>query len=165
MNKIELYANGIPKAQPRPKAFRTGKFVKMMTPNTADDWKQSVKDAWGELGIPTLPKDPIKVTMIFIMPRPRAHFRTNGEVKPTAPDWHTVKPDIDNLVKAVFDALSDTGAWPDDTIVAKTDAEKQYGEPPGCYIAIEECPKPTILERIWDVATSLYSTKTTTNND
>lgn len=146
MNPIELYVHGIPKAQPRPKAFRTGKFVRMMTPNTADDWKKQIKDAWTATGLPMLPQEPLMVTTIFFMPRPRGHFRTNGEVKPTAPTWHIAKPDTDNLQKAVYDALSDVGAWHDDNQVVKANPEKRYGEPPGCLIIIELAPEPQPVE-------------------
>ena len=54
---------------------------------------------------------------------------------------HTVKPDIDNLVKAVMDALTTAGWWIDDTQVWSLSTSKQYaakGEPSGVYIQAHE---------------------------
>jgi len=48
--------------------------------------------------------------------------RANHEVKPT------VKPDLDNYEKAVFDSL--TKAWFDDGQIWKHDTEKNYDEHP-----------------------------------
>lgn len=38
----------------------------------------------------------------------------------------TVKPDLDNMVKAIFDAANKI-AWTDDNLVVRTTAEKVYG--------------------------------------
>lgn len=59
--------------------------------------------------------------------------RANHEVKPT------VKPDLDNYEKAVFDSL--TKAWFDDGQIWKHDTEKNYDEYPRTEIVIEEWTK------------------------
>lgn len=59
--------------------------------------------------------------------------RANHEVKPT------VKPDLDNLEKAVFDGLEK--AWFDDGQIWKHDTEKNYDEHPRTEILIEEWTK------------------------
>ncbi len=56
--------------------------------------------------------------------------RANHEVKPT------VKPDLDNYEKAVFDGL--VKAWFDDGQIVKHDTEKDYDEHPRTEILIEE---------------------------
>ncbi|MED4401332.1 RusA family crossover junction endodeoxyribonuclease [Metabacillus fastidiosus] len=52
-------------------------------------------------------------------------------------EYHTKKPDTDNLVKGVFDALNKL-VWQDDNQVAKVTAVKSYGEVPGMEIVINE---------------------------
>ena len=47
------------------------------------------------------------------------------------------KPDIDNVVKVVCDALNKV-AYNDDTQVVKIVAEKYYGETPGLVVEIRE---------------------------
>jgi Holliday junction resolvase RusA-like endonuclease len=36
------------------------------------------------------------------------------------------RPDTDNLVKAVMDALTDAGVWDDDTVVVNEGCRKRY---------------------------------------
>ena len=79
----------------------------------------------------------VTLTLRFQMPRPKAHFRADGTVKPTFTILrHTKKPDLDKLVRLVKDALKGIG-YSDDSEVFHVDAEKFYGPNPGVSIAIE----------------------------
>lgn len=49
----------------------------------------------------------------------------------------TKKPDIDNIVKVVLDAMNKF-AFKDDTQVTKLEVEKKYAKIPSIYIKIEE---------------------------
>lgn len=49
----------------------------------------------------------------------------------------TKKPDIDNIVKIILDAMNKF-AFKDDTQVTKLEVEKRYSEIPRVYIKIEE---------------------------
>jgi len=85
---------------------------------------------------------PVRVDLIFFMPRPKSHFGTGrnaGTLKPGAPFFHTVKPDIDKLERAVLDALTMGGAYTDDARVAMVTKSKVYAHPtasPGVQISI-----------------------------
>lgn len=77
---------------------------------------------------------PVSLEIRFDMPRPK-HLRGTNE-KP-----HTVKPDIDNMVKAVMDALTSALWWIDDDQVWELKTLKQYaakGEPSGVWIRATE---------------------------
>ena len=50
----------------------------------------------------------------------------------------STKPDLDKLVRAVFDSLSSGGVWRDDSQVVSLSATKVYGEP-GVEVIVEEC--------------------------
>ena len=63
---------------------------------------------------------PVEIALEFTLPRPSSRTRKTIE---NAPYWSTARPDIDNLVKAVLDALTDI-AWDDDTQVARLMASK-----------------------------------------
>lgn len=61
--------------------------------------------------------------------------------------WHTRKPDIDNLIKALFDSISNAGynkvdkkgiVWTDDSIVCKLRAQKRYSNNPRIEFEIKE---------------------------
>jgi Holliday junction resolvase RusA-like endonuclease len=67
----------------------------------------------------------IYLTCIFVYQRPK---------KPKY-DHPIGRPDIDNLVKLVLDALNRV-AWDDDSQVTHIDAAKQYGDKPQTIVAI-----------------------------
>ena len=56
----------------------------------------------------------MRLGLQFAMPRPASHTTSRGAMTKSAPAAHICKPDIDNLAKAVMDALTDAGAWRDD---------------------------------------------------
>ena len=78
---------------------------------------------------------PVKVRVEFRFARPGGHFGKRG-LRPTAPREHVVRPDLDKLVRAVLDALSEAGVWRDDAQVVETRARKRYHERPGALIEI-----------------------------
>lgn len=142
--------NTIPVGQPRAKACGRGGFVRMYTPDTADQFKADVRRAalqeWDGVKL----EGPLKIHAMFILPRPQGHYhkRKSGAVlRSDAPQWCSVKPDIDNLTKAAMDAMSDrivkgitdAGLWYDDCQVAWLDVRKVYtkdGSEPAALVSI-----------------------------
>ena len=144
---LEFFVAGLPKATPRTKATRMGKFTRVYTPKTADDWKMIVRNeaekAWSLSGQKQIGsgqwEGPLRVDLTFYFPRPKSHFRSNGELKPSSPTWHTTKPDRDNSDKAVLDALTNLGIWSDDKQVCDGRIQKLYSTgSSGCRIRIQE---------------------------
>ena len=78
---------------------------------------------------------PVKVRVEFRFARPGGHFGKRG-LRPAAPREHVVRPDLDKLVRALLDALSDAGIWRDDAQVVETRARKRYHERPGAVVEI-----------------------------
>lgn len=71
--------------------------------------------------------------IVFRMPIPKSR---KGKVQEG--EAHIVKPDIDNLIKGLFDAVNGL-VWVDDNRVAKIGSvEKVYSENPGIYFEVEE---------------------------
>lgn len=104
---------GVPVAQPRIKATSIGGYARVYTPKTADTYKASValafRSAYG--GNPI--DGAVRVDIEFVMPRPKSMIWRKREMHS---EWHTKKPDIDNLAKAAMDALYGL-AWIDDSQV------------------------------------------------
>lgn len=95
-------------------------------------------DAWqrGETRTEGPALGPIRLAAEFVFERPKAHYRTNGEVKLTAPERPAVRPDIDKLCRAILDAL--TGILlASDAQVVELRATKEYGPAPGCWVTVE----------------------------
>jgi Holliday junction resolvase RusA-like endonuclease len=135
-----FFVTGHPKSQPRARARQFGKGV--YNPDTADGWKACIRADWKALQQPAW-EGPLKVSLTFYFARPAAHYGTGKNalnLKPTAPLWHTKKPDRDNLDKAVMDALTNAGAWADDCQVCAGSIRKVWGPLPGVRISISEAP-------------------------
>ena len=129
---------GIPKGQPRVKAYVRGRHAGVYTPDTANEWKMKVREAAILVSDGLKPyTDAVSVEMDFWIPRPKSHFKPNGQLKQAAPIMHTQKPDVDNLAKAVLDVLTDVRLWEDDAQVHKLTVTRNWcgdQQPPGASI-------------------------------
>ena len=87
---------------------------------------------------------PVAVSMLFELERPRSHFSTARgrelELRPSAPAYPAVAPDVDKLVRGVCDAITDAGnVWADDAQVVRISASKVYvdaGSVPGVTVRV-----------------------------
>jgi Holliday junction resolvase RusA-like endonuclease len=131
---------GVPKAQPRPRAFARNGKARMYDPGTSEAWKGDVardtKEIHG-LGL----EGPLKVALTFLFERPKSHYKSDGQsYKSNAPKtYYTKKPDADNLAKAVLDALTVMGVWKDDSQVVILEVTKRWVisfASQGCHISI-----------------------------
>lgn len=83
---------------------------------------------------------PLHLTVEFRFPRPKHHFGTGKNsltLKEKAPTYYTAKPDLDKLIRAVGDALTQAGVIRDDSRITRITASKIYGVP-GATITLEE---------------------------
>lgn len=137
--EISYTVVGIPKPQARPKVFhRTLKsgqaFVSTYSPKS--DWfhlvyteslkqKQKLKNRF--IGA-------LELVLVFCLPIPQSISKKRRE------ELHFVskRPDLDNLAKAVMDAINNVGIWEDDSQVAHLDVRKIYSDEPRCLITIRE---------------------------
>jgi len=79
---------------------------------------------------------PLFVFVTFVLSRPKAHYRANGELKPSAPSYCEKRPDLDKLARSILDAGSRI-VWRDDSQIAALHCAKVYGSPPGARIVVE----------------------------
>jgi Holliday junction resolvase RusA-like endonuclease len=147
MSAFCFFAQGIPKPQPRPRAFArkmgNGKFAaRVYDAGTAEAWKSDIAIAARRCYPDRSPlTGPLMLDIEFAMPRPKSHFRSgkrSDELRDDAPRWHSQKPDCDNLAKAVMDALTQLGGfWIDDSQACVVRISKRYTlNNPGAYIDI-----------------------------
>lgn len=138
-NQIELTVYGNPVAQGRPRFSRQGGFVKAYDPIQSKSYKQLIR-----LELQPLLSDPdftpidqaccLKLTVFRAMPKSFSKKKREeaslGYIRPTT------KPDTDNYVKGVLDALNGT-VLKDDSVVCEIFARKFYSERPRIEVVLE----------------------------
>lgn len=135
----QFSVNGIPKGQPRVRAF-AGKNGKagVFDPGTADGWKHLVVYAAEPHRPKNMIEGPVAISVIFLMPRPQWLCKKKTLSLHLVPC--TAKPDLDNAIKAMMDALKQAGWFKDDAQVQCLFIEKYYadlGTPPGANVRIQ----------------------------
>lgn len=82
-----------------------------------------------------------RVWATYVFPRPKSHYRTNGEILPQYVDaLYLTTPDRDKLDRCLNDGLTDSGIITDDRIIYAGTSRKIYVCPeapePGCLVTI-----------------------------
>ena len=120
---ITFSVPGDPVPQPRPRVSTRGGFARAYVPakHPVHEYRTQIAAAARDAGL-TETGEPLSVVIDAVFARPKSHLRKSG-VKPDAPKLP--RPDVDNIGKAVLDALQDVVG--DDTNVARLVIEKSYG--------------------------------------
>jgi Holliday junction resolvase RusA-like endonuclease len=128
---------GEPQAQMRHRHFQRGKFRGTYDPS------QDKKNDFLSIIQEKAPKQPldgaILLNVVFYMGRPKGHYRSGKNsdmLKDDAPEWHTSKKDLDNMVKFITDAMNGI-FYRDDSQISWIDAQKMYSERPRTIISIK----------------------------
>jgi Holliday junction resolvase RusA-like endonuclease len=98
-------------------------------------WKKDVAQAAGiAMQGDGLLEGPLSLELVFHVPRPKGHFGVRG-LRPSAPAYPTVKPDVLKLARAVEDAMSGV-VFRDDAQIVTEFLRKTYGEPARCEVRV-----------------------------
>ena len=100
-------------------------------------WRLLVAQSAVAAGVRLL-RGPVRLSVVFLFPRPAGHYRKDGSLRPSAPAHHAVKPDGDKLLRSTGDALSGVVIEDDARIVGCT-WEKRYCiglERPGAIVTV-----------------------------
>lgn len=84
-------------------------------------WMSAVRKAAQEAYSGAMLTGPIRISAVFYFARPASHYRTGrnaGRLKPDAPQWHDKKPDVDKVLRCLFDGLT-WQVWLDDKLVSQ----------------------------------------------
>ena len=140
MTAVKFTVHGKPQPAGSKRGFYNAKAKRVIITDDAKQsrpWKALVSDAavqamdaltGGRFDFEgSLLDGPLMVTLLFYVPRPKGHYGTKG-VRPSAPDYPAVKPDVLKLARAVEDAMSGI-VYRDDAQIVCELLEKHYGEP------------------------------------
>lgn len=142
MTAVDFWVPGVPVPKGSLRHVGNGRLVE--SAKGLADWRHAIKDAAWTYRLQQEPFDgPVWVETHFYLPRPLSHFRANDrtrDLKASAPQYPYRKPDLDKLVRAILDAVTDAGLWRDDAQVTWVRASKDYADDriPGVRVSIEE---------------------------
>lgn len=146
MNALPLVLEVIGLAQPagskravtwRSKDGRSGTNVIDANPK-AKPWQNTVAQTAASVWTGPLLDEPLILYVTFQIPRPAGHFGKRG-LRPGAPEFPAVRPDLLKLTRAVEDAL--TGVlWRDDALIVYEMLTKRYGEPAKLTVCVDRPP-------------------------
>lgn len=127
MLRIEVPGEPVPLARARV----TGRGTYL--PARSREYRQRVQTAWLVAGRPRL-AGWVQVAVLAVFERPLSYRRADGSANPRCPDFPP-KGDVDNVLKAVLDALGDL-AFEDDKMVVSASATKIWGAPARTVITV-----------------------------
>ena len=138
MMPLSFSVPGSPIPQPRPRVSTRGGFARAYVPakHPVHRYRASVAEAAKAAGA-AVSEDAVAVELTFLFERPASH-KTKKGLKRDAPTLP--REDVDNLAKAVLDALTDAGAWGDDSQVVALTVRKKWSWIPHTLITISESP-------------------------
>ena len=129
MISFEVYGTpqtaGSKRAMPVTKKDGTKFNVVIDDNKKSPSWKQEVASQCRKSYAGPLLDCPLKLIVEFRFARPKKDFRTNGTMKNDAPIWHSTKPDVTKLVRAIEDGLNKV-LWTDDSRVCDQHIYKRY---------------------------------------
>ena len=139
MPNIRFTVPGTPVAQPRARAVSMGGKARMYgaaKSHAVHEFKAAVRMAFAQAHEGGTLEEPLTLQAVFVLPRPA---RLNKRKYSGRREAHDHKPDADNLMKSLLDALTGAGAWRDDAQVASVIIQKWYaaaGELPHTAVMI-----------------------------
>ena len=131
-SEITFEVPGQPVPQPRPRVSTRGGFARAYTPkgHAIHAYREAIEllartNGWRQG--PT--QGPVAVEIDCYFDRPASHLTKSVKVRPAAPSFPG-RVDVDNLAKAVLDAITTAGTiWADDDQVLELVIRKHYARP------------------------------------
>ena len=138
MKDFEFTVEITPKAKARPRFVRRGKFVQTYTPKTTLDYEKKIAEEYLLQGGTVFDYPYLGMSVIAYFPIPKSTRKSERLLLETECVPYDKHIDLDNLAKAVMDAIIGV-AYVDDKQIVNLKVKKYYGR-----IA-------RIIVRIWEI--------------
>lgn len=137
MKNIRFTVKGNPFGKERPKFARRGNFVQTYTPKNTLQHEKEVAAVYMEAakGGKFEKGRPLDIRIIAYYPIPKSASKKKQREMLEHRLRPTVKPDLDNVAKLVYDALNGV-AWYDDNAIVDTQVRKFYSDTPRVEVFI-----------------------------
>ncbi|MDD7930114.1 RusA family crossover junction endodeoxyribonuclease [Microbacterium thalli] len=134
-----FFVAGVPVQQGSKTAFVVGKRAVLTDSNKAQlkPWRAGVARVAQSAWWAEQPLDgAVQVSAVFVMPRGKSVTR----------ELPSVTPDLDKLIRALLDGVTDAGnVWRDDAQVVRLVVEEVYGPEPGVHVDIAPIQRVAVL--------------------
>lgn len=129
---------GAPIGKGRPKFARKGAFVRAYTPEKTASYENLVKVAAAEAMAGAQPLErPVFLALTLNIPIPASWSKKRRQLAVAGLIGATVKPDLDNVCKAVTDAMNGI-VYVDDKQIVSATIVKQYATVPHVEVRVSE---------------------------
>lgn len=134
ISKYTITIPGKPQAKQRARVMKNG-FA--YTPKKTVNYENWVKWLYIQQVKRPATDKPVKVKITYFHQIPKSTTKKNRALIQSGLLKPTIKPDIDNIMKSILDALNKT-AWLDDSQIVSVTAEKVYAEEPKVVVEFKE---------------------------
>lgn len=136
---VSFTVDGVPVGKGRPKFSSRGSFVRAYTPKKTSDYESTVRLAGkAAMGASEPLETPVSLYLYVRVPIPTSYSKKataaclDGSMKPIK------RPDADNILKAVSDALNGI-CYKDDSQIVNIHVTKVFASIPGVDVCVKEC--------------------------
>ena len=136
-NAIEFTVYGEPVAQGRPRATTINGRVKMYDPKKSSEYKNYIRLVASQHAPKELLDGPLQLTVRVYRPTLKSFSKKKKKLAEEGKIRPTTKPDTDNYIKGIKDALKNV-IWKDDSQVVDLQVSKYYSEKPRIEVKIEQ---------------------------
>jgi Holliday junction resolvase RusA-like endonuclease len=100
------------------------------TPSQTINAEAHIALCWQQTGAERIDQGPVFLEVLALLDRPRSHFNSRGELNAAgkANWWCIRRPDVDNQIKLVADALNGV-AYRDDAQVVTAHIHRRWAQP------------------------------------
>ena len=139
MIKFTYHGEAVGKGRPR--YSRRGEYVHTYTPQKTKNFEDAIRFEFMASNCEPMPvydrEVSLKATVLVGIPIPKSYSKKKQALCRDRFIAPSKKPDIDNILKSVFDALNGY-AFADDVQIVQVYAEKVYAEEPFVEVEIDE---------------------------
>ncbi len=133
---VEFVVPGAPVGKGRPRIGRIGGNARMFTPEKTKNYESLIAHA-GQIAMAgrELIQHPVMVELQILLPIPQSKSKKWKAQAVAGQVFPTTKPDMDNVIKAIYDGLNGV-VWRDDVQVVDAIVRKRYAETPCVHVRI-----------------------------
>jgi len=135
---IDLIIEGEPIGKGRPRVTSRGSFAHAYTPIRTKNYEKLIQNTFlSNYTYEDILQGPIEANLTAYFSIPSSVPKKKKSILLNNYEKHTKKPDIDNVIKSVFDALNNL-AFVDDSNIIKLTANKLYSDNPRVELHLKE---------------------------